>query len=149
MGACCGDNEEYSTATKFYCQMCILKCFEQPKRVEKWDNTPCLACGETLLDEGIGTCNKTCQYMILINDWVCKRTPINDAWKQALRQLEGYPHNKHELWRMANAKAEGATINKLLEIKNNSLLLPEPEYVQIFDVFGNIEDDPEKFHKHY
>ncbi|KAG9289023.1 hypothetical protein G9A89_015572 [Geosiphon pyriformis] len=88
MGACCGNDKEYSTMTKFYCQAC---------------------------------------YTILINNWVCKGTPINDVWKQALQQLEEYLHNEHELWRIASTKAEGVTISKLLEIKNNSLLLPEPD----------------------
>ncbi|KAG9287653.1 hypothetical protein G9A89_024003 [Geosiphon pyriformis] len=50
---------------------------------------------------------------------------------------------------MAYAKAEGVTTSKLLEIKNNPLSLPESEYVQTFDVFGNIKDNPKKFHKHY
>ncbi|KAG9284734.1 hypothetical protein G9A89_003037 [Geosiphon pyriformis] len=55
----------------------------------------------------------------------------------------------NELWRMAYVKAEGVTTSELLEIKNNSLSLPKPEYVQTFNVFGNIEDNPEEFHKHY
>ncbi|KAG9286353.1 hypothetical protein G9A89_014519 [Geosiphon pyriformis] len=50
---------------------------------------------------------------------------------------------------MVSVKAEGITTNKLLEIKNNPLFLSEPEYVQTFDIFGNIEDDLEEFHKHY
>ncbi|KAG9305898.1 hypothetical protein G9A89_016550 [Geosiphon pyriformis] len=50
---------------------------------------------------------------------------------------------------MMYTKAEGTTTSRLLEIKNNSLFLPESEYVQIFNVFGNIEDDLEEFHKHY
>ncbi|KAG9285008.1 hypothetical protein G9A89_009818 [Geosiphon pyriformis] len=84
-----------------------------------WNNIP----------EHRRTCNKTCQYTILINNWVCKRTPIDD--------------------RMVYAKTEGATTSELLEIKNNFLSLPEPKYVQTFDVFGNIEDDPKKFYEHY
>ncbi|KAG9294958.1 hypothetical protein G9A89_017752 [Geosiphon pyriformis] len=35
MSACCDDNEEYTSATKFYCHSCIIECFERPKRVEK------------------------------------------------------------------------------------------------------------------
>ncbi|KAG9301058.1 hypothetical protein G9A89_015794 [Geosiphon pyriformis] len=50
---------------------------------------------------------------------------------------------------MAYAKAEGVTISKLLEIKNNPLSLPEPKYVQTFDIFGNIKNDSKEFHKHY
>ncbi|KAG9299965.1 hypothetical protein G9A89_009693 [Geosiphon pyriformis] len=50
---------------------------------------------------------------------------------------------------MVYVKAENATTSKLLEIKNNPLSLPEPEYIQTFDVFGNIEDNPKEFYKHY
>ncbi|KAG9290624.1 hypothetical protein G9A89_011587 [Geosiphon pyriformis] len=68
MGACYGNNKEY------------------------WDNQPCLTCETILSDEEIWNdilgqeemCDKTCQYTILINDWVRKRTPINDTWKRAL-----------------------------------------------------------------
>ncbi|KAG9287591.1 hypothetical protein G9A89_019652 [Geosiphon pyriformis] len=87
MGACCGDNKEYQMATKFYCHTCLVKYFGRPKQVGKWDNTPCLACAETFLDErmwnnipGRGEmCDETCQYTILINDYVHKGTPIDNA----------------------------------------------------------------------
>ncbi|KAG9292978.1 hypothetical protein G9A89_016340 [Geosiphon pyriformis] len=73
---CCGDNKEYQMATKFYCYSCVIERFGRPKQVKKWDNELCLACGETLLDEKMwndisekgGTCNKSCQYTILISD---------------------------------------------------------------------------------
>ncbi|KAG9290700.1 hypothetical protein G9A89_011663 [Geosiphon pyriformis] len=38
--------------------------------------------------------------------------------------MTGYPHDEDKIWRMANAKVEGATPNKILEIKNNP---PKPE----------------------
>ncbi|KAG9306532.1 hypothetical protein G9A89_004729 [Geosiphon pyriformis] len=79
------------------------------------------------------TCDKTCQYTILINNWVSKETPINDAWKRVLEQLEEYPHDKDELWRMAYAKTEDMTTSKLLEIKNNPLSFLESKYIQTFD----------------
>ncbi|KAG9287829.1 hypothetical protein G9A89_017424 [Geosiphon pyriformis] len=50
---------------------------------------------------------------------------------------------------MASAKTEGMTISELLKIKNNPLFFPEPEYIQTFNVFGDIENDSEEFHKHY
>ncbi|KAG9295140.1 hypothetical protein G9A89_006121 [Geosiphon pyriformis] len=61
--------------------------WEAYQRQEKWDNQPCLACEETLLDEGMwndipecgGTCNMSCQYTILISDWIKKGTPIEAA----------------------------------------------------------------------
>ncbi|KAG9304854.1 hypothetical protein G9A89_000767 [Geosiphon pyriformis] len=54
-----------------------------------------------------------------------------------------------ELWRMAYAKTEGVTTSKLLKIKNNFLLLPEPKYVQTVDILGNIENGSEEFYEHY
>ncbi|KAG9299714.1 hypothetical protein G9A89_013074 [Geosiphon pyriformis] len=35
MSACCGDNEKYLIATKFYCCPCIIECFGRPKQVGK------------------------------------------------------------------------------------------------------------------
>ncbi|KAG9301113.1 hypothetical protein G9A89_012496 [Geosiphon pyriformis] len=65
------------------------------------------------------------------------------------KHLEGYPHDKHEIWRMVYAMTEGATASELWEIKTNPLSLPEPEYAVTFDIFGNVEDDPEEFYEHY
>ncbi|KAG9286412.1 hypothetical protein G9A89_014578 [Geosiphon pyriformis] len=116
---CCGDDKEYQMATKFYCCACLVKCFGRPKQVGKWDNTLCLACGETLFDEGMWnnisgrgeTCDETCQ--------------------------------------IVSVKTKNATTSELLEIKNNPLALPEPEYILIFDVFSNIENNLEEFYEHY
>ncbi|KAG9297814.1 hypothetical protein G9A89_000119 [Geosiphon pyriformis] len=119
MGICCGNDKEYSIATKFYCHSYNQLCF---------------ACETILSDKGmwndIPGCGEICDEI-------------------ALQQLEGYLHNKHELWRMVYVKAEGTTTSKLLEIKNNPLSLPEPKYIQIFDIFGNIEDNSKEFHEHY
>ncbi|KAG9295504.1 hypothetical protein G9A89_013533 [Geosiphon pyriformis] len=96
MGTCCGDDEEYSMATRFYCRPCIFECFGRPKRIGKWDNQPCLACGETLLDEGMWhnipgceeTCDVSCQYTILISDWIKKKTPIEAVWRRTVQRLD-------------------------------------------------------------
>ncbi|KAG9303959.1 hypothetical protein G9A89_005869 [Geosiphon pyriformis] len=53
MSACYDDNKEYSTATKFYCHLCIIKWFGCPKRQKKWDNKLCLTCGTILSDKEI------------------------------------------------------------------------------------------------
>ncbi|KAG9289669.1 hypothetical protein G9A89_014404 [Geosiphon pyriformis] len=45
--------------------------------------------------------------------------------------------------------SEDATTEELREIKDNPLSLPEPEYIQTFDVFSNVEDNLEEFHEHY
>ncbi|KAG9305919.1 hypothetical protein G9A89_016572 [Geosiphon pyriformis] len=50
---------------------------------------------------------------------------------------------------MTNTMAEGVTTSKLLEIKNNPLTLPEPEYIVTFNIFDDVKDDLKQFHKHY
>ncbi|KAG9288704.1 hypothetical protein G9A89_004323 [Geosiphon pyriformis] len=122
IGTCCSKDKEWTTATEYYCHPCIFE-----------------SCGETLLDEG----------MWKDNSGRGRGTPINDIWKRALRHLEKYLHDEDEIWRMAYAMSKGATTEELREIKDNPLSLPEPEYVQTFDVFDNVEDDPKKFHEHY
>ncbi|KAG9305280.1 hypothetical protein G9A89_007775 [Geosiphon pyriformis] len=154
MGACYGDNEKYSTATRFYCHPCILEHFKRPKRVGKWDNQPCLACRETLLDEemwhdipGCGeTCNIECQYTILISDWVKKGTPIEATWQKAVQQLDSCLHNDDKIWRIATTKIEGTLPEKIRTIKNNP-----PEFIKLnWDAEPVINFlKPEEFHKHY
>ncbi|KAG9301662.1 hypothetical protein G9A89_016732 [Geosiphon pyriformis] len=101
----------------------------------KWNNKPCLACGKQLLDKGIwndipgreGTCDTSCQYTILINNWV----------------------NRDEIWQMANTKVEGAMPSEILEIKNNS---PEPVNIILVpnpDTFFDIKTNSKNFHEHY
>ncbi|KAG9292873.1 hypothetical protein G9A89_016235 [Geosiphon pyriformis] len=80
MGTCCGNNKEYST-----------------------DNEPCLACGETFLNEEIwnnipgqrGTCNES-----------------------SIKCLNRCPHD-NKIWQMALAKIEGATPEEIKTIKDN------------------------------
>ncbi|KAG9307865.1 hypothetical protein G9A89_003515 [Geosiphon pyriformis] len=110
--------------------------------IGKWNNKPCLACGKQLLDEGMwnnilgreGTCDTLCQYTILISDWM---------------SYDGYLHNEEKIWRMANAKVEGATPSEILKIKNN---LPEPVdiiHIPNPDAFMDKKTGPEDFHKYY
>ncbi|KAG9306854.1 hypothetical protein G9A89_005755 [Geosiphon pyriformis] len=154
MGAYCGDNEEYHTATKFYCCPCLFECFRRPKRQRKLDNQPFLTCGETLLDKGIWnnipghekTCNVLCQYMILISDWVRKGTPMEAAWQRAIQQLDSCLHDDDKIWRMALTKIEEAMPEEIKTIKDNP---PEP-----LELDWNVELiinllDPEQFYKHY
>ncbi|KAG9284413.1 hypothetical protein G9A89_023670 [Geosiphon pyriformis] len=150
IGTCCEDNEEYSMATRFYCHLCILEHFGRPKQ----DNQPCLACGETLLDEKMwhdipgwgGTYNVECQYTILISDWVKKRTPIEATWQRAVQQLDSCPHDDDKIWRMATAKIEGALPEEIRTIKNNP---PEPIELD-WDAEPVINFlEPEEFYEHY
>ncbi|KAG9284342.1 hypothetical protein G9A89_023599 [Geosiphon pyriformis] len=154
MGVCCGNDKEYSMATRFYCHPCIFEHFGRPKRVGKWDNQLCLACGETLLDKGMwhdipghgGMCNIECQYTILISDWVKKRTPIETAWQRAVQRLDSCPHDNDKIWRMATAKIEDTLPEEIRTIKNN----PSEPIKLDWDAEPVINFlEPEEFHEHY
>ncbi|KAG9304474.1 hypothetical protein G9A89_020038 [Geosiphon pyriformis] len=128
-----------------------------PEKTTTWDNESCLTCSEQLLNEGMwndisgreGMCDTSCQYMILISNWVSRGTPITAVWHQAISCLDGYPHDKDEIWRMANAKVEDALPSEILKIKNNP---PEPTDIVLvlnLDIFIDLENSPEEFHEHY
>ncbi|KAG9296892.1 hypothetical protein G9A89_006847 [Geosiphon pyriformis] len=120
MGACCSDDKEYQMATKFYCHTCLVEHFGRPKRVEKWDNTPCLACGETLLNERM--------------------------WNDIPERGKICPHNDDKIWQMTLAKIKGVLPEEIRTVKNNS---PEPIELD-WDPEPVINLlDPEQFHKHY
>ncbi|KAG9289225.1 hypothetical protein G9A89_022535 [Geosiphon pyriformis] len=108
---------------------------------DMWDNKPCFACSEQLLDEGI--------WNDILGNWVSHETPITAAWHQTINHLDGYPHDENEIWHMTNTKVEGTMSSKILEIKNNLLepanivLIPNP------DTFLDLEAGPEECHEHY
>ncbi|KAG9293026.1 hypothetical protein G9A89_016388 [Geosiphon pyriformis] len=100
MGTCYSDNKEYQMTTKFYCCPCIIKRFEKPKQVGKWDNKLCLACEEIFLDEEI----------------------------QAIKYLDGCPYDDDKIWQMALAKIKEASPEEIKIIKNNSPKLIELDW---------------------
>ncbi|KAG9301372.1 hypothetical protein G9A89_018044 [Geosiphon pyriformis] len=70
-------------------------------------------------------------------------------WAHAVVKMKNGQQQPNEIWRMAYAMLKGTTTEELREIKNNPLSLPEPKYVQTFDAFSNIEDNPKEFYEHY
>ncbi|KAG9307268.1 hypothetical protein G9A89_017096 [Geosiphon pyriformis] len=132
MGTCIRNNEEWPTTTKYYCRPCLLKRFGQPKQQGKWNHMPCLVCGKILPDKG------------LWNDVPGRRETCNET---SFNRLDSYPHNDHEIWRMANAKAESAMPEEIREIKDNSWMpkYTGPDYPK--DDF--FTDDPDAFQNRY
>ncbi|KAG9301836.1 hypothetical protein G9A89_004515 [Geosiphon pyriformis] len=139
----------------------LLKCKDCGKKLSSmraWiDNKLCLTCGKQLLNEEIWNdilgrgrmCDASCQYTILISNWVSRGMLITAAWHRAISHLEEYPHNKDEIWRIANAKVEDASPNEILEIKNNP---PKPTDIVLVlnpDVFLDLKNSPEEFYEHY
>ncbi|KAG9286365.1 hypothetical protein G9A89_014531 [Geosiphon pyriformis] len=132
MGACCGNDEEYSMTTKFYIRPCIFEHFGRPKQVGKWDNQPCLACGETFLDEEMW-------HNISGHGGICNVL-------RAVQQLDSYPHDDDEIWQIALAKIKGTMPEEIKMIKDN---LPESlELDWDAEPIINLLD-LEQFHKHY
>ncbi|KAG9292604.1 hypothetical protein G9A89_006976 [Geosiphon pyriformis] len=154
IGTCCGNDKEYQMVTKFYCHICVIEYFGRPRRQKKWDNESCLACGETLLDKGMWNdipgqgrmCDTSCQYIILISNWVKKGTPIEVIWRKAVQQLDSCPHDDDEIWRMAMTKIERTLPKEIRKVKNNP-----PELIELdWDPEPVINLlDPEQFYKYY
>ncbi|KAG9306858.1 hypothetical protein G9A89_005759 [Geosiphon pyriformis] len=106
------------------------------------NNQPCLACGETLLDEGIWHDIPGCGG----TDWIRKGTPIEAAWRRAVQRLDSCPHDNDKIWQMALAKIEEAMSEEIKTIKDNP-----PEFLELnwdTELIINFLD-PEQFHKHY
>ncbi|KAG9287508.1 hypothetical protein G9A89_023880 [Geosiphon pyriformis] len=88
MGAWVTSNKDYWMQTHYYCKPCHCKCYSYPKRQDKWDNELCFTCGKQLLDKGMWNdileqremCDTSCQYIILISDWVSYGTSITTVW---------------------------------------------------------------------
>ncbi|KAG9291548.1 hypothetical protein G9A89_021967 [Geosiphon pyriformis] len=86
-------------ATKFYCHACHVECFGRPKQVGKWDNIPCIVCGETLLNEGMWNdipgrgemCDVFCQYTIFISNWQMAIAKIEGVLPEKIRTIKNNP----------------------------------------------------------
>ncbi|KAG9297008.1 hypothetical protein G9A89_008594 [Geosiphon pyriformis] len=126
-----------------------LKCKDCEKKLSfigTWiNNEPCLACSKQLLDEGMwndipgreGTCDTSCQYMILINDWVSCGTLITAAWHQALNCLDSYPHDEEKIC---------TTPSEILKIKNNLPELVDIIHIPNSDTFMDKKTEEQKQH---
>ncbi|KAG9307751.1 hypothetical protein G9A89_023316 [Geosiphon pyriformis] len=112
MTVCSTPDKDPRNSTHYYCNHCNKEKYDYPERHRKWNKELCLTCGKPLPKEcnwinmpsREGMCNATCQYMILICDWVKGRTPFEAAFNRALRRLQHYPHDKDELYNTIQTK---------------------------------------------
>ncbi|KAG9299098.1 hypothetical protein G9A89_020411 [Geosiphon pyriformis] len=128
-----------------YCQPKLIYIDYGKKLLSIGNNKSCLACREILLDEEMwndvleqrGICDELCQYMILISDWVRKKTSIKAVWRRAVKHLDNLL-----------TKIEETSPEEIRIIKNNL-----PESIELnWDPNPNIilePINPEQFHKHY
>ncbi|KAG9287500.1 hypothetical protein G9A89_023872 [Geosiphon pyriformis] len=99
-------------STHYYCNHYNKKKYSYPKRHEKWDEKPCLACKKLLPKECDwidmpgrgGMCDTTCQYTILICNWIRGGTLFEAVFNRALRRLQYYSHDEDELYNTAQTK---------------------------------------------
>ncbi|KAG9292105.1 hypothetical protein G9A89_005249 [Geosiphon pyriformis] len=150
MGACISPEEKYETRTCYFCKACHRERFESPKRSGKWDNTPCLTCGEILSEEcnwidvamREGVCDQICQYALSILEKVRRGTLFDAAYNSALNKLYHYPHDAKMIFDLAMTLINRATQEDVCQIK-------EAEYIEYtMELAGfDYEDEVETYHQ--
>ncbi|KAG9293019.1 hypothetical protein G9A89_016381 [Geosiphon pyriformis] len=151
MEACISPEKEYENHTCYYCKACHREQWGHLiKRSGKWDNTPCLTCGDMLPEECNwidvamrgGVCDQTCQYALSISEKVKRGTPFNAAYNSAFNKLYYYPHDAKIIFDLAMALINRATKEDVHQIK-------EAEYIEYtMELAGfNYEDEVEVYHQ--
>ncbi|KAG9303238.1 hypothetical protein G9A89_013564 [Geosiphon pyriformis] len=150
MGACISPEEEYETRTCYFCKACHRERFGSPKRSGKWDNTPCLTCGEMLPEECNwidvamrgGVCDQTCQYALSISEKARRGTPFDAAYNSALNKLYHYPHDAKIIFDLTMALINGATQEDVYQMKKAEYI----EYTMELAGF-DYEDEVKTYHQ--
>ncbi|KAG9291437.1 hypothetical protein G9A89_021856 [Geosiphon pyriformis] len=148
MTACSAPDKNPRNPTHYYCNHCNKEKYGYPERHGKWDEEPCLACGEPLprgcdwndLPGRGGTCDATCQYMILICDWVRGGMPFEAVFNRALKRLQHYPHDEDELYNTAQAKVRGGTAEEIRHWKESAEVADEVASYNMFDPVDEFQD---------
>ncbi|KAG9286084.1 hypothetical protein G9A89_022761 [Geosiphon pyriformis] len=150
IGACISPEEEYETHICYFCKACHRERFGSPKRSGKWDNTPCLTCGEMLPEECNWidvamrgrVCDQTCQYALSISEKVRRETPFDAAYNSVLNKLYHYPHDAEIIFDLAITLINGAIQEDVCQIKKAEYI----EYTMELAGF-NYEDEVETYHQ--
>ncbi|KAG9298994.1 hypothetical protein G9A89_020307 [Geosiphon pyriformis] len=100
-------------STHYYCNCYNKEKYGYLERHRKWNEELCLTCGKPLprgcdwnniADRGV-IYNTTCQYTILICDWVRRGMPFKAVFNRALKRLQHYSYDKDKLYNTAQAKS--------------------------------------------
>ncbi|KAG9302825.1 hypothetical protein G9A89_009602 [Geosiphon pyriformis] len=65
-------------------------------------------------------CDTTCQYTILICNWVRGGTPFEAAFNRALKRLQHYSHDEDELYNTTQAKVREGTAKEIQRWKESA-----------------------------
>ncbi|KAG9307185.1 hypothetical protein G9A89_017013 [Geosiphon pyriformis] len=148
MTACSAPNKDPRNSTHYYCNHCNKKKYSYPERHGKWDEELCLACGEPLprgcdwndISDRGRMCDTTCQYTILICDWVRGRMLFEAAFNRALKRLQHYSHNKDKLYNTAQAKIREGTAEEIRHWKKSAEVADEVTSYNMFDPVDEFQD---------
>ncbi|KAG9289804.1 hypothetical protein G9A89_015384 [Geosiphon pyriformis] len=115
MEACISSEEEYETCTCYFCKACHREQFRSSKRSRKWDNTPCLTCGDMLPEE----CNWIDIAMKggIYNQTFRRGTPFDAAYNSALNKLYHYSHDAEMIFDLATALINETTQEDVYQMK--------------------------------
>ncbi|KAG9306954.1 hypothetical protein G9A89_008714 [Geosiphon pyriformis] len=148
MTACSAPDEDPRNPTHYYCNRCNKEKYGYPKRHGKWDEEPCLACGEPLprgcnwnnLPGRGRMCDATCQYTILICNWVREGMPFEAAFNRVLKRLQHYPHDENELYNTTQAKVRGGTAEEIRCWKETAKVADKVTSYNMFDPVDKFQD---------
>ncbi|KAG9293145.1 hypothetical protein G9A89_010482 [Geosiphon pyriformis] len=148
MTACSTSDEDPRNPTHYYCNHCNKEKYGYPEKHGKWDEEPCLACGEPLprgcdwndLPGRGGMCDATCQYTIFICDWIRRRMLFEAAFNRALKRLQHYPHDEDELYNTTQAKVRGGTAEEIRRWKESAEVADEVASYNMFDPVDEFQD---------
>ncbi|KAG9298040.1 hypothetical protein G9A89_018868 [Geosiphon pyriformis] len=93
MTVCSAPDEDPRNPIHYYCNRCNKEKYDYPERHKKWDEEPCLACGEPLPRGG--------------------GMPFKAAFNRALKRLQHYPHNEDKLYNTAQTKVREKTTKEI------------------------------------
>ncbi|KAG9294105.1 hypothetical protein G9A89_021464, partial [Geosiphon pyriformis] len=148
MTACSALDEDPRNPIHYYCNRYNKEKYGYPERHGKWDEELCLACGE-LLPRGCdwndlpgrrGTCDATCQYTILICDWIRGGTPFKAAFNRALKRLQHYSHDEDELYNTTQAKVREGTTEEIRCWKESAEVADKVASYNMFDPVDEFQD---------
>ncbi|KAG9286459.1 hypothetical protein G9A89_014625 [Geosiphon pyriformis] len=156
MTACSTPDKDPRNPTHYYCNRCNKEKYGYPERHGKWDEEPCLACGEPLprgcdwndLPGRGGTCDATCQYTILICDWVRGGMPFEAAFNKALKRLQHYSHDEDELYNTTQAKVRGGTAEEIQladEVASYNMFDPVDEFQDYYQQLCPTRQEQEQY----
>ncbi|KAG9285098.1 hypothetical protein G9A89_009909 [Geosiphon pyriformis] len=151
MGVCISLEEEYENHTCYYCKTCHRERWSHLiKRSGKWNNTPCLNCGDMLpkkcnwINVAMRgeVCNQTCQYALSISEKVKRGTSFNAAYNSALNKLYHYPYDVEMIFDLAMTLINRAT-------KENVCQMKEAKYIEYtIELAGfDYEDEVEVYYQ--